>query len=247
MLILIFILFFTILNSFISFIGVVFLSLNEKALHKILIILVAFASGALLGGSFFHLIPESYGKIGDASLTYILLSILLFFVIEKFLRWRHCHKVECDTHAFAYLNLIGDGVHNFIDGIIIAASFLSSIELGIVSAIAVIMHEIPQEIGDFGVLVYGGFSKMKALSYNFLSQISSIFGAIFTYYLISYVNIDSFLPYLISLAAGGFIYIGATDLFPELHKREVVKDSIIQLIAIILGIVVIWSLRFIFE
>ncbi|MEM1524862.1 MAG: ZIP family metal transporter, partial [Nitrososphaerales archaeon] len=130
MFILTLILFFTILNSLISLIGFIFLSLNEKVLHKLLIILVAFASGALLGGSFFHLIPESYGKIGDTSLTYILLSILLFFIIEKFLRWRHCHKVECDTHAFAYLNLIGDGIHNCIDGMIIAASFLSSIELG---------------------------------------------------------------------------------------------------------------------
>ncbi|MEM2339689.1 MAG: ZIP family metal transporter, partial [Nitrososphaerales archaeon] len=114
-------------------------------------------------------------------------------------------------------------------------------------AIAVIMYEIAREIGDFGVLVYGGFNRIKALLYCFLSQITSIFGAIFTYYLISYINIESFLPYLISLAAGGFIYIGATDLLPELHKREVVKESIIQLIAIILGIMVIWSLRFIFE
>ncbi|MDW8045625.1 MAG: ZIP family metal transporter, partial [Nitrososphaerota archaeon] len=233
------------LNSSISLIGILFLPLNRAVISKILMTLVAFASGALLGGAFLHLIPEGYEIGGEMGFAYVLSSILIFFILEKFLRWRHCHDIECKIHAFAYLNLIGDSIHNCIDGVIIATSFLVSVELGIITAIAVIIHEVPQEVGDFGVLLYGGFDKMRALLYNFVAQVSSILGAISTYYLASYI--EYLLPPLVSLAAGGFIYIGATDLFPELHKRVNVKDSIHQFMALLLGVIIMWSLKIIFE
>lgn len=239
------ILFATLLVSLCSLIGVFFLSLNDKILNNILSVLVAFASGALLGGAFLHLLPESFVLGGEEVFISILLGIVLFFVIEKFLRWRHCHNGKCDIHAFTYLNLIGDGIHNWIDGMIVAASFLVSPDLGAVTALAVIAHEVPQEIGDFGILVYGGFRKTKALFYNFISAVTAIVGAVFTYYLTQYT--EHLVTLLLPFAAGGFIYISATDLLPELHKKEKMKDSVVQLIVLLLGIMLMWSLKIFFE
>lgn len=239
------IIFATLLVSSISLVGVLFLSLNDKILNTILLILVAFASGALLGGAFLDLLPESLALGSEEVFIFVLLGITFFFVIEKFLRWRHCHEGKCDIHAFTYLNLIGDGIHNWIDGMIIAASFLTSIELGIVTTFAIAAHEIPQEIGDFGILVYGGFKKTKALFYNFASAITAIIGAVFAYYLVQYTEYLSTL--LLPFAAGGFVYIAATDLLPEMHKREKMRDSIVQLIFLSLGIFLMWSLGVIFE
>ncbi|MGB9659462.1 MAG: ZIP family metal transporter [Nitrososphaerales archaeon] len=239
------ILFATLLVSSISLVGILFLSLNDKTLNNLLLILVAFASGALLGGAFLDLLPESLALGSEEVFIFVLLGIMLFFVIEKFLRWRHCHEGKCDIHAFTYLNLIGDGIHNWIDGMIIAASFLTSVELGIAATFAIVAHEIPQEIGDFGILVYGGFKKTKALFYNFASAITAIIGAVFAYYLIQYTGYFStlFLPF----AAGGFVYIAATDLLPELHKRERMRDSIVQFMFLSLGIFLMWSVGVIFE
>ena len=169
----------TFLVSLISFIGVFTLSLKEKFLNKILLILVSFAAGALIGGAFFHLLPEALEISFDLNIfVYLVVGIFVFFILERVLHWRHCHKGKCDVHPFTYLNLVGDGVHNFIDGLIIAASFLTNISLGIITTIAVIFHEIPQEIGDFGILVYGGFSRTKALFFNFLSALTAILGAL---------------------------------------------------------------------
>jgi zinc and cadmium transporter len=235
----------TLLVSSISLVGIFFLSLKDKILSNLLLILVAFASGALLGGAFLDLLPESLALGSEEVFIFVLLGIISFFMIEKFLRWRHCHERKCDVHAFTYLNLIGDGIHNWIDGMIIAASFLTSIELGIVTTFAVVAHEVPQEIGDFGILVYGGFKKTKALFYNFLSALTAIFGAIFTYYLIQHTEYLATL--LLPFAAGGFIYIAATDLLPELHKREKMKDSIVQLTVLLLGIILMWLLKVFLE
>ncbi|MCP8315996.1 MAG: ZIP family metal transporter [archaeon] len=239
------ILFATLLVSLISLTGVLFLSLNDKILNSLLLVLVAFASGALLGGAFLDLLPESLASGSEEVFIFVLLGITIFFVIEKFLRWRHCHDGKCDIHAFTYLNLIGDGIHNWIDGMIIAASFLTSTELGVVTTFAIAAHEIPQEIGDFGLLVYGGFKKTKALFYNFASALTAILGAVFTYYFAQHT--ENLATLLLPLAAGGFIYIAATDLLPEMHKREKMKDSIVQLIVLSLGIMLIWSLKVIFE
>ncbi|MCP8307549.1 MAG: ZIP family metal transporter [archaeon] len=243
--VLLLILFATLIVSLISLIGVLFLSLNDKLFNKLLLVLIAFASGALLGAAFLDLLPESLASGSEEVFIFVLLGIILFFVIEKFLRWRHCHNGKCDIHAFTYLNLIGDGIHNWIDGMIITASFLTSIELGVVTTFAIVAHEVPQEIGDFGILVYGGFKKTKALFYNFISALTAILGAVFTYYFIQ--HIENFAALLLPLAAGGFIYIAATDLLPELHKREKMKDSIVQLTVLSLGILLIWSLGMIFE
>ncbi len=205
------------LISLIAFIGIVSLAVKDKVLDKILLCLVGFAAGALIGGAFLHLLPETVEKSTNMNVFLALsFGFFLFFLLEKLL-WRHCHKGKCDIHPFAYINLVGDGVHNFIDGLVLAASFLSSVELGIVTSLAVAFHEIPQEIGDFGVLVYGGMEKSRALILNFITALSVIGGGIVGYYLSSIVG-ESII-YLLPFTAGGFIYIAASDLIPELHKE----------------------------
>jgi len=168
----------TFLVSIVSLIGILFLTVKDKILKKTLLVLISLASGTLLGGAFFHLIPESFSTLDESIFITVVLGIVGFFLLERTL-WRHCHERECPVHPFAYLNLLGDGIHNFIDGIIIAASFLSAESLGIITTVAVIMHEVPQELGDFGVLIYGGFSKTKALLFNLLSAIFAIVGGLY--------------------------------------------------------------------
>jgi len=224
--------------SLISFVGAVFIGLKESLLRRVLMAFVGFASGTLLGGAFIHLLPETLSQEGlkmDVTTTFysVIAGIVVFFAIEKFLHWRHCHEEVCPIHTFAYLNLIGDGVHNFIDGMIIAATFVARFDLGVTTTLAVISHEIPQEIGDFGVCIYGGFSKKKALTYNFISALTAILGAVVTYYL-TYLRSNYAL--LVPFAAGGFIYIAATDLMPELHKKSHAGESLIQLLSILFGI-----------
>jgi zinc and cadmium transporter len=221
--------------SLISLTGIIFIGLKESLIKQLLMVLVGFSSGTLLGSAFLDLLPEAIEVAANAitPFYYVILGIVAFFAMEKFLHWRHCHEEECPVHMFAYLNLIGDGIHNFIDGMIIAATFLVSFDLGFATTLAVIFHEIPQEIGDFGVLIYGGFSKKKALTYNFMSALTAILGAITTYFLAYLQSIEIL---LVPFAAGGFIYIAATDLMPELHKKSQIKVSIIQFITILLGI-----------
>jgi len=227
--------------SLIAFVGIIFIGLKEKILKRLLMALVSFASGTLLGGALIHLLPEALDKDPTGTpFYYVLLGVVLFFAMEKFLYWRHCHEEECPVHMFVYLNLFGDGLHNFIDGMIIAATYIISFDLGIATTLAVVFHEIPQEIGDFGVLIYGGFSKKKALTYNFASAVTAILGAITTYFIAYLQNIETL---LVPFAAGGFIYIAAADLIPELHKKFRVQDSVIQLIALILGIGLMAYLR----
>lgn len=226
--------------SLIAFIGIIFIGLNEAFLRRILMALVGFASGSLIGGAFIHLLPESLEETGQVIFYYVIVGIVFFFIMEKFLYWRHCHEGKCPIHIFAYLNLIGDGVHNFIDGMIIAASFILSYDLGIATTLAVIFHEIPQEIGDFGVLIYGGIGKRKALAYNFVSALAAIVGALITYHLAYIQGLEQF---LVPFAAGGFIYIAATDLMPELHKKYGAKESLIQLAAILTGIGLMSALK----
>jgi zinc and cadmium transporter len=229
----------TLLVSFISLLGALLLAMKDIILQRILLTLVSFASGALLGGAFFHLIPESFSTHDESIFIAVVSGVVVFFLLEKSL-WRHCHERECPIHPFAYLNLVGDGVHNFIDGIAIAASFISSESLGIITTSAVLMHEIPQELGDFGVLLYGGFSKRKAIFFNFLSAILAVTGALFTYFLISY-----FPPinYILAFTGGGFIYIATTDLIPELHKETGTKISIVEIVFLLLGIILMMLLR----
>lgn len=224
--------------SLVSFIGVFTLPIREKKLQSFLMYFVSFSAGALMGDVFIHLLPEIV-EINGFSLQIslaVLMGILVSFIIEKFICWHHCHISPDNHHAhrFAYMNLFGDSIHNFIDGIIIAASFLVSVPVGIASTIAVILHEIPQEIGDFGVLLHAGMTRSKALAYNFLTALTAILGVIITLLLQSYLeNINIF---LVPFAAGSFIYIAGSDLIPELHKEVKIKEGILQTITFIAGI-----------
>ena len=236
----------TFVVSLVSLVGIFAFVANEKILKKILFILVGFSAGALMGGAFFHLIPEAIEELSPSlGSIYILIGFCIFFIIERFLHWHHCHKGRCDAHTFTYMNLIGDSIHNFVDGLIIAASFIISIPLGIAATIAVIAHEIPQEMGDFAVLVYGGFSKTKALLFNFLTALTAIVGALFGYVLSNLTK--EIIPFILLFAAGGFIYIAASDLVPELHKEKNMKKSLYSFGFFRAGILLMWIIKFIFE
>ncbi len=230
--------------SIISLIGVLAIALKKQTLEKIISVLVSFSTGALLGDAFLHLLPEA-GEYYNSDLYPALLvfsGILLFFSLEKFLRWRHCHDINCHNHPkhLGTMNLVGDAVHNFIDGVLIAASYVVSIPLGISTTIAVTAHEIPQELGDFGVLLHSGFKKREAIIYNFASACFSILGAVLV--LMLGVISKNIINFIIPLTAGGFIYIALSGLVPELHKEQNYKKSLIQLISIIVGIFVMYLL-----
>ncbi len=232
--------------ALIAFIGVFALAMKEQLLNKILIILVSLSAGALMGGAFLHLLPESIEKSGNADiLIFVLVGFVLFFIIEKVLHWRHCHKGKCDVHTFHYMNLIGDSVHNFIDGLIISASFIISIPLGFTTTIAIAAHEIPQEIGDFGVLIYGGFEKKKAIVLNFIVALTVVAGGVVGYFISK--SIEQVAVYLLPFAAGGFIYIAATDLVPEIKKELDIKKSMATIFVFICGILIMWLVKFVFE
>jgi zinc and cadmium transporter len=234
----------TLLVSLISLIGVFSLAVKDRLLKDILLLLVGFAAGALIGGAFLHLIPEAIEKIElEAVFGYLMVGFVLFFILERYFYWRHCHSGVCDVHAFTYLNLVGDGLHNFMDGIIIAISFVASIKLGIVTTLAVIFHEIPQELGDFGILVYGGFKKSKALLFNFLCALTAILGALVGYLLAN--RIENISPILMSITAGGFMYIASSDLIPELHKVAEMRRANLALLFFVIGVVFMWLAKLI--
>ena len=224
--------------SILSLVGIITFAIKIQKLKKWLIFLVSFSTGALFGGAFIHLIPEAFHEYGHSvSISlFILLGILTFFVMEKFIHWRHCHVPTSKNHPhpLGTMNLIGDCFHNFIDGLLIAGSYIASIPLGISTTLAVILHEIPQELGDFGVLIYAGFSKKKALFLNFLTALTAFLGVILALLLSNVIpNLTSF---LLPFTAGGFIYIAGSDLIPELKKSPKLKSSLLQLFGLCLGI-----------
>ncbi|UCF71142.1 MAG: ZIP family metal transporter [candidate division WOR-3 bacterium] len=228
-----------IIVSLLSLVGIFTLSLNRERMRKMLIFVVAFAVGALFGDVFIHLLPESFEKIG-ANLTTSLLVIggfLVFFVLEKFIRWRHVGGAAEEQHVrpVVMMNLVGDATHNLIDGMLIAASYIVSVPIGITTTLAIVLHEIPQEIGDFGILIHGGLSVRKALSFNLLAALMSVIGAMVT--LIVGAQFESFAVFLLPVTAGGFIYIAGPDLIPELQQEVRVSHSIWQFSAILLGVV----------
>ena len=237
-----------VLVSAVSLIGVLTLSLRQNFLHNTLFLLVSLSAGALFGDALIHLIPESVDTLGNSTTTALVVlgGILIFFAVEKFLHWRHTHsgaEVELKegsdpqhTHIkpVGHLVIVADGVHNLIDGVIIGASYLVGIEIGIATTVAIILHEIPQEIGDFAVLLHAGFSTTKALLVNFLSALASVLGVLGAL-LIGSVE-EKFLGTMIALGAGGFLYIAGSDLIPEIHKTTNMKKSLLQFGAIIVGI-----------
>ncbi len=236
-------LFFIILSCFCItlcvWVAVLLLYLKKETLNKITLFLVALSAGALIGGAFLHLLPEATHEM-DAELIFLitLLSFVFFFLLEKTLFWRHCHKGECPIHTFGYMNLVGDSVHNFIDGLVIASTFLIDIRLGIVTTAIIALHEIPQEIGDFGVLIHAGFEKKKALIINFLVALTVVVGGIVGYF--ASFKLEGIIPYLLPFAAGGFIYIASSDLMPEIRKETNLKKSMISFLVFIFGILIMY-------
>ncbi len=223
--------------SLMAFIGIATFVLKENLLQKILLILIAFSAGAMMGGALLHLMPEAVIGAGASEIgvlkvfLYFLSGFCLFFALEQFILWHHSHgKCEHEncpprTKPYTYLILVSDGLHNFIDGLAIAASFVVSIPVGIATTLAVILHEVPQEIGDFGVLIYGGFGKFKALLFNFLSALIAVGGGIVGFLLAE--KTEGAALFLLPFAAGNFIYIAASDLIPEIkHKVGFIKSFI---------------------
>lgn len=231
----------------ISFSGALSLAIKADKLNKILIYLVAFSAGSLIGASFFHLLPEVLEQ--EATLNVfisVLVGFSLFFVLERILRWHHCHDAECHTHEhLGWMNLIGDGIHNLIDGMVIFAAFAGGPALGISVTLSIILHEIPQEIGDFGVLLYSGFSRRRALMYNFLSACIAIIGVVIGFLL--YTVNGSISTYLLPFAAGGFIYIAASDLIPEIHKDNKASRAVISYLLFIVALVFMYFVKVLFE
>lgn len=229
-----------IIVSLISLVGITTF-LFKKDTSRILLLLVSLSVGTLLGGAFLHLLPEAVRELGlGLKVSFLVLAgFLIFFIIERFVHMHHCDLPESQqAHHHAYhlgiMNLVGDGVHNFIDGLVIAGSYLISLPLGIATTIAVVLHEIPQEIADFGVLLYSGMSKKRALFFNFLSATIAIIGAIVG--LSIGARSETFSILLLPFAAGGFMYIVGSNLIPELHRECNWKESIWQLLMIIAGI-----------
>jgi zinc and cadmium transporter len=184
-----------------------------------------------------------YIKDATQLFLYVILGFMLFFILEKYLYWHHCHDPKCETHMFNYLNIMGDVLHNFSDGLIMGAVFVVDIKLGIATTIAIIVHEIPHELGNFMVLIYGGFSKFKALFFNFISALFAIVGTLFGYYFAH--KVSGFSSVLLPFAAGGFIYIASCDLIPELHKETGLKKSAIIMSTFTLGIALMYILKII--
>jgi zinc and cadmium transporter len=223
--------------SGLSLVGAVTLTVAPKTLRKSLIVLVAFAAGALLGDAFVHIVPEvAESKTGfdlAASLS-LIAGVVVFFTLEKVLHWHHSHLPSEEVmHPVATMNLIGDGLHNFIDGAIVAAAFSVSLEVGIATAIAVALHEIPQELGDFAILVHAGLTPKRALLLNFATALTAVAGGIATLALASVASIER--P-LLPFTAGAFVYIASTDLIPELHKEPEPGKSAIQVLSLVAGV-----------
>jgi len=236
----------SLLMCLLALVGVTTLSLSEKTLHRLLLPLVALSAGSLLGGAFFHMIPESIAKSGADITVYIYVvgGFAFFLLLEQLLHWHHCHREE--THCIkpqTYLILIGDGIHNFIGGIAVAGTFLIDVRLGISTWLAAAAHEIPQEIGDFGVLVHGGWSRKKALLLNLLSASTFLLGGLLAYLL----SFSDWIYYLIPFAAGNFIYIGASDLIPEVNRHENFFRNILHFCCFCTGILILLGLRILFS
>ena len=237
--------------SLVSLVGIVTVFFGRKKIDHLLLTLVSVSAGTLFGGAFLHLIPEAVEELGEFSVSIsflVLAGIIVFFVLDKLIHWKHSHiepstihTKEANKTGIAYLNLLGDGFHNFLDGLIIAGSYMVSIPTGVATTIAVIIHETPQEIADFGVLVYSGLSKRKALLFNFFTATLAIIGAIIG--LMLGAQSEIFISSIVPFAAGAFIYIAGSNLIPELLRyNRGLKDLLQQFLAFMLGIAIMYGL-----
>lgn len=227
--------------SLISLIGIATLSLKQDLLRRMLFLLISLAAGALLGDAFIHLIPEAFEEAEPLLVSGVILAgFFTFFVLEKFLHWHHSHGDDefspehAKIHPVGHLVILSDGMHNLIDGIAIGAAFLISTEVGIATTIAIALHEIPQEIGDFGLLLHAGFSRAKALMMNFFSALTAFLGVGLVFWLAESIEVAT--PLIAAFAAGNFIYIAAADLVPELHKTTGARKSTLQFVTILIGL-----------
>lgn len=231
--------------SMIALVGSLTLILKQETLNKVLLPLVAFAAGSLIGGAPFHMIPASVHVMGNHISVYlwIVTGFLIFLALEQFLNWHHSHQTDVDKREpLTYLILIADGLHNFIGGLFVAASFLIDVRLGITAWLAAAAHEVPQELGDFAILLHGGWTKSAALLYNFLSGLMFLFGGLVVYALSTTIDVDFLVPF----AAGNFLYIGAADLIPEIKKSSQVRENLIHFFAFVLGLAVLLVMRLAF-
>ena len=252
------ILVFTLLGGVLSVLAAaLFLMLPEKTRSRLLPHAVSFAIGALLGAALLGLLPHALEGVQDNDFHGITAAVLFglfgFFVLEKLVLWRHCHHEDCEIHqpdlhaheahhpAAGTLILIGDGLHNFIDGVLIGAAFLTDIHLGVVTALAVAAHEIPQEVGDFAVLLHSGFSTSRAFLFNLLSSLTTIIGGVLAYYSLS--SLQPMLPYILAVAASSFIYVAVADLIPGLHKRVEFSATLKQMLLIGAGVGLIYMVH----
>jgi zinc and cadmium transporter len=243
--------FFSLISVFIvsslSLVGAVSLFFNRELSKRQVLYLVSFSVGGLLGGAFFHLVPETIEISGEVLRvsTWLLVGVLASYILEMVLKWRHCHIPTSDEHphSFAYINLVGDGVHNMIDGIIIGGAYLTSTSLGVATTIAVCLHEIPQELGDFGVLVYAGMTRRRALLLNLASASTAVLGVVIALTLSAYV--ENLVALLLPFAAGNFIYIAGSDLVPELQDEKQLSSSLVQLALMVLGLALLYLLKFV--
>jgi len=236
-----------ILMSVIALVGSVTLILSEATLRKILLPLVALAAGTLLGGALFHMIPAAVDQLGNRLSIYVWTAagFAVFFVLEQFLHWHHCHDVPCEHRhqPLTYLILIADGLHNFIGGLAVASAFLIDTRVGISAWLAAAAHEVPQELGDFGILVHGGWGKSRALLYNFLSGLSFLAGGLVTYAASLTFDVTFLLPF----AAGNFIYIAASDLIPEVKHEESLVRAGVHFVSFLTGLALLLAVRFAFH
>jgi zinc and cadmium transporter len=241
-----------VLVSLVSLIGALTVGLNIDRLKRIIIMFVALSAGALFGDVFFHLIPEVFKDINDPVRVgwYITIGILLFFVLEKFLHWHHSHDThECvgqncnkERSPLGSLVIVSDGLHNLIDGLIIGTAYLVSIPVGVATTLAVVFHEIPQEIGDFGILIHSGFTRTRALVLNLLSGLVAVVGTVTALLLGS--RVDNAVGVITAIAIGGFLYIAGSDLVPELHKTNTFKSAVGQFLAMFVGMFIMYLLLF---
>jgi zinc and cadmium transporter len=228
------------LMSAVALVGSVTLVLSESTLKKILLPLVAFAAGSLIGGALFHMIPASLTTMPVMiTLRWVALGFLLFFALEQFLHWHHCHRAYAQCkRPLTYLILIGDGLHNFLGGLSIAGVFLMDVRLGIAAWIAAAAHEIPQELGDFGVLIHGGWNKRAALLFNLLSGLTFLVGGLVAYAASRRLDVQ----WLVPLAAGNFLYIGASDLVPEVNKSHSLAAGLVHFAIFAAGLGLLFAL-----
>lgn len=231
----------TVLDGLVALLGAVTLVFRGKSLDRVLFALVAFAAGTMIGGGLLHLLSESFDLLEvDTALLIFITGFSAFFLIERLLHWHHCHETgECEVHTYSYLVLIGDGIHNLIDGLVIAAAFITNLGLGFVTSFLILGHEVPQEIGNFAVLIRGGMKSRKALMYNFSVQLTAVLGGLIGYFFFSETLRALMLPF----AAGGFIYIAASDLIPELHKEKKLSTSMAAFLFFLMGVLFMWVIK----